>query len=147
MTRVTDGGWTPPEVHSGPALPQEVSEWLDKGACATLATLEPDGMPQLSVVWAHCDGRHVLMATVVGRRKHQNLLRNPKCTVLVTPPEDQDHYVEIRGRVEITEEGGRALIDRLHLKHRGTKPYPWDGPDDIRVVLQLHPERVITFCG
>lgn len=138
--------WTPPVPHTPAALPEEIRTWLDQKSCAVLATVEPDGRPQLSVVWAHHDAEHVLVATVAGRRKYTNLVRNPQVTVLVTHPESQDHFVEVRGRAEI-EEGGRELIDFLHEKHRGTRPYPWDAPGDRRVVIRIIPERVLVFHG
>jgi PPOX class probable F420-dependent enzyme len=128
-------------------VPAEVEGWLRAGACVTLATLEPDGHPQMSVMWARSRGDVLLMSTVVGRRKHRNLRRDPRATVLVTPPGDQNHYAELRGIVEIVPEGGRELIDDLHEHYRGTRPYPWDGEDDVRVALTLRPERVLVFHG
>jgi general stress protein 26 len=86
------------------------------------------------------------MATVAGRRKHRNLINDPRATLLITPPNSEDHYVEIRGVVEILS-GGRELIDDLHGQYRGTKPYPWDGENDERVILKLHPARVLVFHG
>ncbi|MCX4850463.1 PPOX class F420-dependent oxidoreductase [Streptomyces sp. NBC_00893] len=139
--------WTPPSPQNPEALPAEIIQWLDQKACATLATVEPDGRPQLSIVWAHHEDNRILIATVAGRRKHKNLLRNPQATVLVTHPESQDHYVEVRGRAEIIEAGGRELIDFLHEKHRGTRPYPWDAPGEKRVIVSIVPERILVFHG
>ncbi|WP_083904611.1 TIGR03618 family F420-dependent PPOX class oxidoreductase [Nocardiopsis kunsanensis] len=107
---------------------------------------EPDGRPQLSVVWAQHTESDVLFATVKGRRKYENILRNPLVTVLIMPRDSQDHYVEIRGHAQI-EDGGRELIDRLHQRHRDTRPYPWDSPDDERVVVRVVPDRVLVFHG
>ncbi|RZU45726.1 PPOX class probable F420-dependent enzyme [Streptomyces sp. BK022] len=141
-----DYTWTPPVPSDNLTLPTEVGPWLEAGACATVATVEPDGRPQLSVVWAHYTERDVLFATVKGRRKYDNIVRNPFVTVLITPLDSQDHYVEIRGRAQI-EDGGRQLIDFLHERHRGTRPYPWDGPNDERVVVRVVPDRVLVFHG
>ncbi|RDI23103.1 TIGR03618 family F420-dependent PPOX class oxidoreductase [Lentzea flaviverrucosa] len=139
--------WTPPLSHPPAVLPPEVSEWLDANACVTLATLEPDGRPQLSVLWAKQENNTIMMATVAGRRKHRNLLRDPRATVLITPPGSGDHYVEVRGVVDIVLDGGRELIDELHERQRGKRPYPWDGEDDVRLVLKLVPDRVLVFHG
>ncbi|MFE2128463.1 TIGR03618 family F420-dependent PPOX class oxidoreductase [Streptomyces amritsarensis] len=141
-----DNTWTPPISPGKKALPEEVGLWLEARACPTVATVEPDGRPQLSVVWAHCTAQDVLFATVRGRRKYDNIVRNPHVTVLISPPDDQDHYVEIRGTAQI-EGDGRELIDLLHERYRGTRPYPWDGPDDERVVVRVVPDRILVFHG
>jgi PPOX class probable F420-dependent enzyme len=147
VTGTSEHVWTPPSAHDPDKIPPEIENWLSGHACVTLATLEPDGRAQLSVVWATCTNGVLLMSTVVGRRKYRNLRRDPRATVLVTPPDSQDHYVEIRGTVDILAEGGREFIDDLHEHYRGTRPYPWDAPDDERVVLALRPERVLVFHG
>ncbi|HET6856884.1 MAG TPA: PPOX class F420-dependent oxidoreductase [Streptomyces sp.] len=147
MTGTYESTWTPPAVQAPHRVPEEVGRWLADGACIALSTLERDGRPQMSMMWARAEGDVLLMSTVAGRRKHRNLLRDPRATALVTPLDSHDHYVELRGTVEILPEGGRALIDDLHEHYRGTRPYPWDGEDDIRVALALHPERVLVFHG
>ncbi|MEU5896782.1 MULTISPECIES: TIGR03618 family F420-dependent PPOX class oxidoreductase [unclassified Streptomyces] len=147
MTGTHESTWTPPAVRAPQRIPDEVVRWLEEGACVALTTLERDGRPQTSMMWARPEEDVLLMATVVGRRKHRNLLRDPRATVLVTPLGSHDHYVEIRGTVEMLPEGGRDLIDDLHEHYRGTRPYPWDGADDVRVALALRPERVLVFHG
>jgi PPOX class probable F420-dependent enzyme len=109
----------------------------------TVATLEPDGQAQLSPVWAHPDGDDVVFATVAGRRKHRNLVRDPRVTLSVFDMDDPYAYVEIRGTATMTEEGGRELIDAMSLKYRGVTPYGFDGPDDVRILVRVTPERII----
>lgn len=147
MSGTHESTWTPPAAHAPHRVPEEVDRWLAAGACVVLTTLGPDGRPQMSMMWARSEGDVLLMATVAGRRKHLNLLRDPRATVLVTPPDSHDHYVEMRGTVEILPAGGRVLIDDLHESYRGTRPYPWDGADDVRIALALHLDRVLVFHG
>ena len=68
-------------------LPEAVSSILDAPEFATIATIQTDGQPQLSVVWVERDGDDVLMSTVTGRQKHRNLVRDPRATVLMYPKE------------------------------------------------------------
>ncbi|HSN06599.1 MAG TPA: PPOX class F420-dependent oxidoreductase [Candidatus Angelobacter sp.] len=110
---------------------------------ATVATVEPDGQPQLSPVWVKHDGDDVLFSTTVGRRKHVNISRDPRVTVCVFDQEDPYSYVEVRGTATMTEEGGRALIDEFAKKYRGLDTYPWDGPDAVRVVVRVTPHKVV----
>lgn len=126
-------------------IPQAARAWLDAAEFATVATLMPDGRPQLSVVWVERDGDCVLVSTVKGRRKHLNLERDPRATVLVSPKDSPYNYVEVRGTATMTEEGGRALIDRLCTKYTGAERYTMDdGTDNVRVVVRITPDRVVS---
>lgn len=112
---------------------------------ATVSTIEPDGRPQSSVVWYVRDGDELLMSTVEGRRKHQNLVRDPRATVLVYDADNPYSYVEIRGHVEMTRENGRALIDRFARAYTGAERYTMDDEtDNVRVVVRLIPDKVVV---
>lgn len=127
-------------------LPDRAREWLDAAEFATIATVLPDGQPHLSVVWVERDGDDVLVSTVKGRRKHLNLERDPRVTLLVYPRENPYSYVEIRGTAEMTEEGGRELIDRLCHRYTGADRYAWDdGTDNVRVVVRIRAMKVVLL--
>ena len=126
-------------------LPEAVLAILDAPEFATLATIQPDGQPQLSVVWVARDGDDLLISTVAGRRKHLNLVRDPRATVLVYPKANPYSYVEVRGTVTLAEEGGRALIDRLNVEYTGGDRYSGDdGSENVRVVVRLTPTKVVV---
>ena len=126
-------------------IPDSARQILDGPEFAVLSTLEPDRQPQSSVVWFERDGDDLLMSTVQGRRKHANLVRDPRATVLVYPKDNPYSYVELRGAVTMTEEGGRELIDRLCRAYTGADRYTGDGPDDVRVVVRLTPSKVVAL--
>ncbi|WP_031069377.1 PPOX class F420-dependent oxidoreductase [Streptomyces sp. NRRL WC-3742] len=117
---------------------------LIDGKCfAVVSTIQPDGSPQSSVVWVRRDGEDILFSTVEGRRKHLNLARDPRVSLLVNPPESPYEYLEVRGSVTMTTEGGRELIDELAAKYRGVDSYTWDTPEAVRVVVRLTPRKVV----
>lgn len=126
-------------------LPDVAKQWIDDHEFATIATIQPDGRPQLSVVWVARDGDDLLVSTVKGRRKHLNLERDPRATVLIYPRSAPYTYVEVRGTVTMTEEGGRELIDQLNeAYHPGAGRYTMDdGTDNVRVVVRITPDRVV----
>ena len=64
-------------------LPPAARALLDGLNFATVATVQPDGSPQTSVVWIRADGDDLLFSTIKGRRKHANLTRDPRVSVLV----------------------------------------------------------------
>ncbi|MFF8771320.1 PPOX class F420-dependent oxidoreductase [Kitasatospora sp. NPDC015120] len=115
---------------------------LDAKSFAVVSTIQPDGSPQSSVVWVTRDGEDILFSTVEGRRKHLNLLKDPRVSLLVNPPENPYTYLEVRGEVSLTREGGRELIDELSRKYQG-KDYDYDGPQDVRVVVRITPRKVV----
>ncbi|MFC8450898.1 PPOX class F420-dependent oxidoreductase [Kitasatospora sp. NPDC057223] len=124
-------------------LSDQAKALIDGKAFAVVATVQPDGSPQASVVWVKRDGDDLLFSTVEGRRKHLNLVRDPRVSLVVNPAESPYTYLEARGEVTLTREGGRELIDELAYKYRGEKTYGFDGPDDVRVVVRLTPRKVV----
>ncbi|WP_432096009.1 PPOX class F420-dependent oxidoreductase [Streptomyces sp. bgisy100] len=128
------------------ALSDDLKKLIDSPVFATVGTVQPDGSPQLSVVWVKRDGDDVLFSTTVGRRKEKNLRRDPRVTVLVNPADAPYTYAEIRGTATLTTEGGRELIDALSMKYAG-KPYadfnPASGQDAERVVVRITPRKVV----
>lgn len=126
-------------------LPEKVKAWFDSAEYATIATIEPDGRPQLSVVWVARDGDDILVSTTEGRRKHSNMVRDPRATILLWPKESPYTYVEVRGTVTMTTEGGRELIDSLAKKYMGKDRYTMDdGTDNVRVTIRITPDKVIA---
>ncbi len=109
-----------------------------------IATIDPDGRPQLSVVWVARDGDDVLVSTVRGRRKADNLARDPRATVLVYPRDDPYRYLEIRGDVTLVDDPGSQLIHDLVRTYTGAERYTGDeGTTNERVIVRLMPRRVV----
>lgn len=96
-------------------LPELAHRLLTEGKnFAAVATLMPDGSPQVSIVWIDSDGEHVIFNTAEGRIKPKNLRRDPRVAVTVMNSENPYEQVIIRGHVvEITYDGADAHIDRL----------------------------------
>jgi PPOX class probable F420-dependent enzyme len=126
-------------------IPPEAYAILDAPEFATIATLNPNGFPQQTVVWVERDGNDLLFSTIKGRRKTLNMERDPRVSLLVYPRDAPYTYVEVRGTVTMTEEGGRELIDRLNQLYNGTPRYVGDdGTDNVRIVCRVTPDKVIA---
>ncbi|MFE7182065.1 PPOX class F420-dependent oxidoreductase [Streptomyces erythrochromogenes] len=129
------------------ALSDDLKRIIDESPMfATVATIQPDGSPQLSVTWLMRDGDALLISTTEGRRKEQNLRRDPRITVMINPPDAPYTYAEVRGTAELTTEGGQELINELSRKYTG-KDYrdfnPASVDDDPRVVVRVVPRKVV----
>ena len=125
-------------------LPPEVHRMLDDPEFAVIATNLPNGFPQQSVVWVARDGNDLLVSTIKGRRKYDNMLRDPRVSVLVYPKDNPYSYVEVRGTVSMTEDGGPELINRLSEQYTGGRYTGDDGTDNVRVVCRITPDKVVT---
>src|ERR1700722_11710638 len=95
---------------------------LDGRNYAVMATVNPDGSPQTSVIWVGRDGDDLLFSTVAGRAKYRNLQRDPRVSVTVIDSADPENYVELRGRASMTPDVGRRLDTQLSWKYDGNYP-------------------------
>ncbi|MFI6299195.1 PPOX class F420-dependent oxidoreductase [Nonomuraea sp. NPDC050790] len=123
---------------------------LDAPNIGILATLNPDGSPQTSVVWVGTDGDDVVISSQAGRRKVRNLERDPRASLSVFDLADPDQYVEVRGVATVAEDEGRRLAVELAEKYEGEgagQEYLDLPPDVVRVVVRLAPRRVIGHTG
>jgi len=109
----------------------------------SVATINRDGSPQVTPVWADFDGTYVVLNSEEKRRKVRNLKRDPRVSLSVYDQENPYSYIEIRGRVvEITTKGAFEHIDKLAKKYIGQDKYPWNKPEDVRVIIKVEPEHV-----
>lgn len=129
-----------------PTIPASHKDLLDKPAFAHLATLNPDGSPQVTPVWFDYDGQHIIVNTARGRVKDRNLQREPRVALSIQDPSNPYRYLGIQGRVaEMTEKDADAGIDRLAKKYLGKDKYPWKGPSETRVIVKIAPQKVHTM--
>jgi PPOX class probable F420-dependent enzyme len=113
---------------------------LQEPQLAHLATVSPDGRPQVTPVWIDTDGEAVLFNTAKGRVKHRNIVKNPWVAVSVADRNDFYRTLWVRGRAEIVEDGADAHIDKLAKKYLGADSYPWRKPEETRVIVRIVPE-------
>ena len=114
-----------------------------KKALASLATVMPDGSPQVTPVWFdYLEGR-IRVNTARGRVKDRNMTQNARVALAIIDPENPYRYVQVRGRVaSISEEGADAHIDSLAKKYLGKDKYPYARPGEVRVVYTIEPVTV-----
>ncbi|WP_228032359.1 PPOX class F420-dependent oxidoreductase [Mycolicibacterium sp. P9-22] len=124
------------------ALSAPATSILDDPHLAVLATVDPDGRPQSSVIFVKRDGDSVLISTVVGRRKTRNMERDPRVSLLVA--DARGSYVAIRGTVEIAQDPTKQLLRDMYDRYlNGATPPPEPGAE--RVIVRVLPETVYLF--
>ena len=128
-------------------IPEQYRDLFDKKAFASLATLMPNGQPQVTPVWCDFDGSHVIVNSAQGRRKDRNMRSDPRVSLSISDPDNPYRYLEVRGSVvEITEDGADEHIDRMAKKYMGVDKYPYRQPGEVRVVYKIEPQR-FSFMG
>ena len=122
-------------------LPQRIKDEIDKKVFVHLATIMPDGSPQISVVWVDRDGDTILFSSAEGRAKTDNIRRDNRVALSFTTDDDYENIV-MRGRVTKFEPDGWWLIDQLARKYLDREDYPWKTPGQVRVNGVIEIDRV-----
>jgi PPOX class probable F420-dependent enzyme len=111
-----------------------------KKAFANIATLQPDGSPQVTPVWFDYTNGVVRVNTAKGRVKARNMSEGSKVALSILDPDNAYRYIQIRGTVtKETTEGAIAHIDSLSKKYLGKDVYPWHNARDVRVIYEITP--------
>lgn len=124
-------------------LPEDLIALLHQPSPCFVATVMPDGSPQMTQTWVDTDDEHVIINTVQGFQKVRNVERDPRVAVIVSDPANPSRYYEIRGRVvNAATEGGADHIEALAQRYLGG-PYPWyGGRDQVRVILTISADKI-----
>jgi len=125
-------------------LPDAVRDILDGPHLSVLATTNPDGDPQTSVIFVTLEGDEILFSTIKGRRKTANMERHPRVNLLVHrlpvgagyPP-----YVTISGTVELQDDPDGSFHQVMYNIHMaGATPPPEPGAE--RLTVRMRPDKV-----
>ena len=115
-------------------IPDSARAVLDGPALAHLVTLDPDGRPQVSIVWVGLDGEELVAAHLPEHRKVRNIRRDPRVALSIEAGTRNEiglnEYIVIHGSARITEGGAPELLQRLARVYLGpdVKFPPMDNP-------------------
>ncbi len=124
-------------------LPDFARRLLEGKNFAFLATIFPDGSPQVTPLWIDTDGNYVVVNTAIGRVKQRNVSRDARVTIAIADQTNPYKYVMIRGRVveQITGPVADDHIDKLAKKYTGVDKFIQQ-PGVQRVILKIEAERI-----
>lgn len=98
-------------------------ELLASAAVATVATIDPDGSPHLSLAWVGLEDGEIVFATLDDQRKIRNLRRDPRIALTVQSDRINDwglrEYLLVEGTARITGGGAPELLQRLARTYIG----------------------------
>jgi len=128
-------------------IPKNYRDLFEKKGFANLATIMPDGSPQVTPVWVEAVGDEILINSAKDRRKDLNMRSRPNVALSIQDPDNPYRYLEIRGKVtDITENGGEEHIDKLAKKYLGVDKYPYRQEGDVRVIYKIQP-KTASYMG
>ena len=124
-------------------LTDDLLALLHQPSTCYIATLMPDGSPQITQTWVDTDGEHVLINSVEGFQKIKNIRRDPRVALSISDPHNPARYYAIRGHVlDITADGAADHIEKLARRYLGTA-YPWyGGRDQVRLLLTISVDTI-----
>jgi PPOX class probable F420-dependent enzyme len=129
-------------------IPESHLDLVTRPVVGVFTTMLPDGQPQSSLVWIDYDGECVRVNTTLERRKGRNVVANPRVSLLVVDPDDTSRYVQVRGDVELVDDGAIDHLDELTRRYTRHPSfyghvYPEDQRDhERRVICRIHARRV-----
>ena len=129
------------------AIPDKFLDLLtSKKPLAHLATVMPDGSPQVTPVWFDYVNGVVRVNTAKGRIKARNMSEGARVALSIVDPDNAYRYMQIRGRVRrMTEQGANAHIDSLAKKYLGADKYPYGQPGEVRLMFEIEPTSANTM--
>jgi len=126
-------------------LPQSVKKLLQDKAYGHVVTYNDKGTAQLTMVWMDVDGDDVVFNTSEGRRKSQNLRRNPRIIVSVQDRNDPQAHAVFYGKARVTDAGADEHIDKLAKRFLGADKYPFRQPGEKRLIVRISVDRIGGF--
>ena len=124
-------------------LSEKARVLISRPVLASLATLNPDGSPQITPLWVDLDGDDVVFNTAQGRKKARNLERDARVAVTVIDPDDQYNVVAFQGTVtDVTTDGADAHIDSLAKKYLGVDSYPMRREGEVRIRVTVRTDHI-----
>ncbi len=123
------------------AIPENYLDLLQqKKAFASLATVMPDGSPQVTPVWFDFTDGRIRVNTAKGRVKARNMHQGSPVALSIMDPDNPYRHIQVRGRVErVSENGADAHINSLAKKYLGKDKYPYASPNEVRVMYEIEP--------
>lgn len=96
-------------------LTQAERDFLQEPRFAVLGTMNENGSAHLTVMWYALEGDEIMFNTAAGRKKRENLTRDPRASLIVP---DGYRFVRVDGTVRVIDEQGVAQADIRKLAYR-----------------------------
>ncbi|MDG6904439.1 MAG: PPOX class F420-dependent oxidoreductase [Nitrososphaerota archaeon] len=124
-------------------LTEKSKKLIDGKNLASVATLMPNGSPQVAPVWVDREGDVIVLNATNSRQRTRNLKRDPRVAISIYDQDNIYSNVSIQGKVvEITQEKAEEHIDKMNMKYQGKPKYPYHDPRDPRVLIRVEATNI-----
>lgn len=129
-------------------VPESHLDLLTRPISGVLTTVASDGQPRSSLVWADHDGTCARINTSLERHKGQDLVADPRLSLLVVDPANAGRFIQIRGVAEMTTAGALQHLDALTRQYTNHPRYygyvfPLEEQErETRVTCRIHAKRI-----
>ena len=127
-------------------MDQKVERLFQEKNLVFIATINPDGSPQLTPVWGNYSNDHILINTAEGRVKHKNVKKDPRVAISVVDNDNPLNMTTIRGKVvEIIPDYDYLHINKLTKQYMGITEYPFKRKNEKRIIFKIEPEKIFVM--
>jgi PPOX class probable F420-dependent enzyme len=126
-------------------LPPELRDLIESGPLAHLSTINPDGSPQVSVVWIGLDGDDLVSGHMSWYAKLRNIQRDPRVVLSFEAPRmpgvvlNPHAVLRAHATVEPTDQAWN-LLDRLMKVYVSDEEFP--APKGPGFIVRYSVERI-----
>ena len=123
-------------------IPQSLRKVLEDKAYGHVVTFNAQRNPQLTMVWMDVEGDELIINTAEGRRKVDNIRRDPRVIVSVQDRNNPQAYAVFYGKARVTDAGADEHIDKLAKRFLGADKYPFRQPGEKLLVIRIVVDRI-----
>jgi PPOX class probable F420-dependent enzyme len=124
-----------------PTIPESHRDLLD-APVASLSTIGPDGLPQVSALWFLAEDDTITMSLNTARQKTKNMTARPVATLFILDVANPARYLEVRGNVTIEPDDDYEFASKLGAKYGMDDMRVLDGPGEHRVAVTIEPSQI-----
>jgi len=123
-------------------IPESLRTMLEDKAYGHVVTFNARGNPEVTMVWMDVEGDELLFNTAEGRRKPDNIRRDPRVIVSVQDRKNPQAYAVFHGKGRVTDAGADDHIDKLAKRFLGAEKYPYRSPTEKRLIVRIAVDRI-----
>lgn len=128
-------------------LSPPVIEFLKRPLATQLATLNPSGSPQQTIMWFRYEEGDFLFTTTTDRMKFRNYQHDPRASLTILDPENMWKWVIVTGTLSVDNRDPLAFYQSLaehYLDEKRLAEWRRTAMLEKRTVLRLTPRRIRT---
>jgi PPOX class probable F420-dependent enzyme len=133
---------------SSATLSPPVIEFLKRPLATQLATVNPSGSPQQTIIWFKYEDGEFLFTTTTDRVKFRNYQHNPRASLTILDPENMRKWVIVTGTLSVDNRDPLAFYQSLaehYLDEKRLAEWRRTAMLERRTVLRLTPQRIRTL--